>query len=49
MDKCYCPDDCNCRKPWRKSYCGCQAHDDLSDWPQTEDEWAQQQIRDERP
>ena len=25
---CYCPDDCNCRKPWRTSYCGCRAHDD---------------------
>jgi hypothetical protein len=23
---CGCPDDCNCRKPWRMNYCGCRAH-----------------------
>jgi hypothetical protein len=29
-DRCHCPDDCGCRKPWRTNYCGCRAHDDLS-------------------
>ena len=24
--KCLCPDDCNCRSPWRMNYCGCKAH-----------------------
>lgn len=24
--RCACPDDCNCRKPWRPNYCGCQQH-----------------------
>jgi hypothetical protein len=23
---CGCPDDCNCRCPWRVNYCGCKAH-----------------------
>ena len=23
---CMCPDDCNCRHPWRTNYCGCKAH-----------------------
>lgn len=26
-DDCTCPDDCNCRRPWRINYCGCKAHD----------------------
>ena len=25
-ERCYCPDDCNCRKPWRANYCGCRRH-----------------------
>jgi hypothetical protein len=25
---CGCPSDCNCRLPYRTTYCGCQAHDD---------------------
>jgi hypothetical protein len=24
--RCYCPDDCNCRTPWRTNYCGCRQH-----------------------
>jgi hypothetical protein len=26
MNRCYCPNDCNCHYPWRTNYCGCKQH-----------------------
>jgi hypothetical protein len=25
-ERCFCPDDCNCRQPHRVNYCGCRRH-----------------------
>jgi hypothetical protein len=27
LQRCYCPDDCACRKPWRPTVCGCDRHE----------------------